>query len=475
MTVPLSPAKSGRTIALRHPLNVQTILEADVYFPFPSGRLGYDCVTCQAKCCRGFGYMTTVGAELDRQFEMRPTLPLFVSPPDPRTSGGQVSIGNCAPGCFFLADDGRCDIHRERGFAAKPETCRLFPFNNFRRVGRFLIVAPHSFLCPLNVLGPEREDTTSGHDTLLEGMAVDGIAARIPDCEVGVEPVDRVIVRERAIVALAEQYLRGQGYFAFLRAQQQMDDPPRPEGNRTSASLSEMSAWICELLGIPRDAVGSDPRLVQTMISLTPILRSRFVFWTTDASAGSAKRRAMPVPQERLPFAMLATYLIVEAARSAGMATITYQTVSKLAGDFGEVVPLLAHLDSVLVWGRGERIEIPHCEGSEARMRVVRVARALLVQQQRKRMAPMIDILREHLPNEPLPRALFVKDVARAVTGKLTPLAVEQRGRRQAPVREQLRDAAHRWMLGNLDDAVLDALYQRIYRASPTGGSGNRV
>ena len=112
-----------------------------IYFPFPSGRLGYDCVTCQAKCCRGFGYMTTVGAELDRQFEMRPTLPLFVSPPDPRTSGGQVSIGNCAPGCFFLADDGRCDIHRERGFAAKPETCRLFPFNNFRRVGRFLIVA----------------------------------------------------------------------------------------------------------------------------------------------------------------------------------------------------------------------------------------------------------------------------------------------------------------------------------------------
>jgi hypothetical protein len=65
----------------------ETFIEPeDVYFSFASGRLAYDCVSCNAKCCRGFGYLVTGSKEVALQIEMRRQLPLFVA-----TSGNQRS------------------------------------------------------------------------------------------------------------------------------------------------------------------------------------------------------------------------------------------------------------------------------------------------------------------------------------------------------------------------------------------------
>ena len=85
---------------------------AKVYFTFSAGRLSYDCLKCGSKCCRGFGYSIGSGIEYEKQASMRKALPLFVAPAVSRGSS-HIHISNVAPGCFFLANDGRCEVHTE--------------------------------------------------------------------------------------------------------------------------------------------------------------------------------------------------------------------------------------------------------------------------------------------------------------------------------------------------------------------------
>lgn len=119
-----------------------------LYFAFRSDGFSYDCVSCKAHCCRGHGYSLSTGQELDTQLRLRPSLRMFLSSNDAGTS---YHVSNCAPACFFLTHDNTCSVQVTSGYQAKPETCRLFPFNHFRRVGDFLIILPHVSLCPLKV------------------------------------------------------------------------------------------------------------------------------------------------------------------------------------------------------------------------------------------------------------------------------------------------------------------------------------
>lgn len=147
----------------------------DVYFAFPSGRLKYDCVCCGAKCCRGYGYI--IGSGADAHVALRPRLSLFVLPSE---QGPGYHVSNCPPACFFLTDEGRCGIHEAQGHDAKPETCRLFPFNNLRLFGHFLVVAPHTTICPLEITPAAETSHESRYATLLSEMASQGIDANIP-------------------------------------------------------------------------------------------------------------------------------------------------------------------------------------------------------------------------------------------------------------------------------------------------------
>ena len=50
-----------------------------------------------------------------------------------------------------FADDGLCRVETEDGRAAKPASCRLFPFNRVFRIGAYTIVDYNSVICPLTV------------------------------------------------------------------------------------------------------------------------------------------------------------------------------------------------------------------------------------------------------------------------------------------------------------------------------------
>ena len=117
-----------------------------VYFTWPDRRFRYECRGCGA-CCKGHGIgLDVAGGQLVQLLTRRPALTAFL-----RRRGEAITAFNPRDRCWFLADDGLCRIEVEDGRAAKPASCRLFPFNRVFRIGAYTIVDYNSVICPLSV------------------------------------------------------------------------------------------------------------------------------------------------------------------------------------------------------------------------------------------------------------------------------------------------------------------------------------
>jgi Fe-S-cluster containining protein len=117
-----------------------------VYFTWPDRRFRYECRGCGA-CCKGHGIgIDVAGGQLTQLLVRRPELTAFL-----RRRGDAITAFNPRDRCWFLADDGLCRVEVEDGRAAKPASCRLFPFNRVFRIGSYTVVDYNSVICPLQV------------------------------------------------------------------------------------------------------------------------------------------------------------------------------------------------------------------------------------------------------------------------------------------------------------------------------------
>lgn len=195
-----------------------------VQFCFASGRLTYDCKSCGAQCCRRNGFLANREAELPLLRSHR-NLALFLNHDIVDSRRPDALISNCPPGCCFLTGEGLCKIHADHGRDAKPEACRLFPFNDFCCVGPYLVVSVHSWLCPLDVTPRDDCDEGSNHDRLVEDMSAKGITERIRRCEPPQEWSARdMISLEQAIVDSSERHLELSDYREFVATPTRPDD-----------------------------------------------------------------------------------------------------------------------------------------------------------------------------------------------------------------------------------------------------------
>ncbi len=118
-----------------------------LYFTWPDGRFAYACAGCGA-CCKGHGIgIDVAGGQLVQLLARRPALAPFL-----RRRGDAITAFNPRDRCWFYADDGLCRIEIEDGRAAKPASCRLFPFNRVFRIGSYTVVDYNSVICPLHVV-----------------------------------------------------------------------------------------------------------------------------------------------------------------------------------------------------------------------------------------------------------------------------------------------------------------------------------
>lgn len=117
----------------------------------------FSCGRC-TRCCRNFDLPVTA-AEVDAlrhpalarlwSAEATPSADGREAPHDPVATlpGGRFRLRRRGDGsCGFLAADGACRIHAERGPDRKPLACRLFPFRVHPQDGPLLVTA--SFSCP---------------------------------------------------------------------------------------------------------------------------------------------------------------------------------------------------------------------------------------------------------------------------------------------------------------------------------------
>ena len=118
-----------------------------IYFTWPDGRFKYECRGCGA-CCKGHGIGIDVAAgQLVQLLARRPALTAFL-----RRRGDAITAFNPRDRCWFLADDGLCQIEVDDGRDAKPASCKLFPFNRVFRIGSYTVVDYNSVICPLQVV-----------------------------------------------------------------------------------------------------------------------------------------------------------------------------------------------------------------------------------------------------------------------------------------------------------------------------------
>ena len=133
-----------------------------MYFTWPDRRFRYECRGCGA-CCKGHGIgIDVAGGQLVQLLARRPALAAFL-----RRRGDAITAFNPRDRCWFLADDGLCRIEVEDGRAAKPASCRLFPFNRVFRLGAYTIVDYNSVICPLTV----------GDDGITHASIIDELAS----------------------------------------------------------------------------------------------------------------------------------------------------------------------------------------------------------------------------------------------------------------------------------------------------------
>ena len=391
----------------------------DVHFAFGSGRFAYDCISCGAKCCRGFGYR--LGPEEVRtQVGRRPSVRLFLAPVE---SDGGTRMQNLAPGCFFLSDGGLCGIHAAQGYAAKPETCRLFPFNWLRLVGRHLIVAPHISLCPLEILRPPATSDSSSHTALARALAEAPIAGTVQELPVGdAAAAERLVELERRIRDAGVE--PDTGYARFAARQVEITAALfRPEGplspEEADRAIGRFLAALEELLAIsvPNDAASSE-----ILIAATPALRAQ----TQYAGLASDGTRTPATAIGRLPQMLCVLHLLAQAAHDAGMARITFQTLGGMLKSFGPVLRVLAYADVAMRWHPESALPWPRRLAAGLDSKYLDVVQALL---RHDRGLTLGQVLAQAAPEEDVERILFVKEICNHLDGRIVPVG------RTTPVR----------------------------------------
>lgn len=219
----------------------------------PGGR--FDCHGCTA-CCVGFDVWPIFASEREAITARVAELVPHVAPPPAHwfVEAGALdearrptySLGRQADGrCVFLADDGRCQIHRHLGPTLKPLTCRRFPLVALQRPDGTRL----SLRVQCESLHRSHADGTplAGQTAWLKEVAADPPTARVPRIvrvagEVFVPFALACAIEQRAVAVLAasESAAAGLRQIAHLVAAVLAALPAAP----APADLDGVDRWL---------------------------------------------------------------------------------------------------------------------------------------------------------------------------------------------------------------------------------------
>ena len=234
------------------------------FFTFADRTLKYDCPSCGSFCCKGKGVALEAREEVVRFARLEPRMASLVYPLNARFA----QVMDVTDGCWMLKPDGLCEIELRHGYAAKPHTCRLFPFNRIFRVGDVRVIDFNSKICPLQDVADQRNgqswaDLTKQIDGEGPGFFGRGdVALPAGAAELGWAEHEAWI-RDSIDLFLAEP-----DYAAFAALQEEamlalVRKQPRPEAR--SEAVQARAGYLRTLLKSWRThhGIADDPRLAE--------------------------------------------------------------------------------------------------------------------------------------------------------------------------------------------------------------------
>ncbi len=268
-----------------------------VYFTWPDRRFRYRCEGCGA-CCKGHGIgLDVAGGQLVQLITRRPELTAFL-----RRRGDAITAFNPRDRCWFLADDGLCRVEVEDGRAAKPASCRLFPFNRVFRLGAVTIVDYNSVICPLEITD-DRMSGASHADVLAEIATIHDptiVGTRLPAQHADAEGAAFLATEQRIADAVfaapgdlaAAWVAQSTAPFdaerdAMTRAFEQLLGRPWSCGSPTAATAAALT-WLTPSMRF-NELYG--PRQYTPRSVMGPLLARMWLAWTGCAALGEALAR----------------------------------------------------------------------------------------------------------------------------------------------------------------------------------------
>jgi hypothetical protein len=353
--------------------------------------------------------------EIEAQLALRPAVQFFLDPCG-RPANRHYHARNCAPACFFLSDDGLCRIQTERGFDAKPETCRLFPFNRIFRVGSFLLVMPHQNLCPLEVVTEQGGSDASDHELILAELQRTDVSSHITEGLPSTTDVAAVVEMERRLIQSSRAFFAEADFFGFVAAQ--IADRTDNVSGASATLRAVVTDYIRSIeccLGVDGTSVSmDDASFRRTLIAISPVVRAHWLF--PEARSASAIEA---VTSDRAPFLLLALFVLGRLAMAAGMSTVTYQSLMRIVTDNAQLISLLGGLNVATTLRTDTLIDVSPLGNRPTQVQFVEVLRALRNNRDRSSEATLGEILGRHSGPEGLDRVVFLKLVAQRLAGKL--------------------------------------------------------
>jgi len=297
--------------------NAHLLAGRPIYFPYLSGVFEYDCASCSAPCCRGAQLGIGRSRELVALLSISPALALCASP---EFAGSPMpALQSPIDACWFLDQRTRCRLEWAVGRENKPASCRLFPFQQVRGCGEYLVVMPH-FLCPLVVADVPHAAGHTSHDEICLEMHRAGVPRdghlRMP------EPPDMPwhasIPLERRVRDLGARHLDDADYAEYAQEQEFVTYGVLGE-TLAAGNVTRLRDAAVKLLSATN---APSMRTVRMLVALTPYLRLRGV----------------EVPRRAMPYVLTALSVLLGALESIPGTRITLRSIVQL---FEHRLPLL--------------------------------------------------------------------------------------------------------------------------------------
>jgi hypothetical protein len=341
-----------------------SVSEYRVYVPFLDGTIGYDCATCQSRCCRA-GY---IGARTDEKrflLEQHPGLATF----EAGSRGNYTIFKKSQPSCWFLQTDGLCSLETRFGRDRKPHVCRSHPIYLTPLPTQRIVLTVVSWRCvwltddlstaigtltwdEVNALHAECVD-----HSLYEAMPITSVLGRLDSDHLG-PYVGPLIDAEEYLRDLAartdslDEFLAHQMAFTELF----LDHLDARQVTVTEADLARSRRALAELRSTLHDLLGQQapplPRAVARRFMLfAPMLRLELLnrYFATTRRRGDLLQ---VLARLRQYFDLLPRVLLVLAEKAAAYtlvdpgarADIDIRTVFGFLHDFPERLAVLARL-----------------------------------------------------------------------------------------------------------------------------------